>query len=122
MLRVRFEIPLIGQSPKDKFLAAALRGSLTQSDFRRVTWDAHLRSLPLTILKPAKRLGATWVSDFVDTGRNVNLCSDCLRKYGNWWTREDYYPAEACTSDCDGCGDVLIPATKFRKRTQGVPQ
>ena len=116
MYRVRFEIPLIGQ-PRN-YQEAALAGKVTQSDFRRVTWDAHRMSLPFAITKPTRRLGAGWMDDFVQQGKIVHLCGDCLRHYGKWWNSEQYYPSMAVTSDCDGCGETLVSCTKFEKRTQ----
>jgi hypothetical protein len=90
-----------------------LAGKLTQSDFNRLTWDSHISSLQATLLKPGRRLGGAWIDDFVALGRQVCICEDCNRRYGDWWNGVQYRAMEAVIGDCDGCGEPLMKCVKF---------
>lgn len=62
----------------------------------------------MTILKPGRRLGATWMSDFIGQRRSVSLCPACQKRYGDWNEKVGYSMRDKPElTDCDGCGQVL---------------
>ena len=91
-----------------------LNGAFTQNDYRRMVTDIERQSRHMTILKPGRRLGATWIDDFVARRRAVSLCPDCERKYGDWHVRFHYHARDAKEiTDCDGCGQILQRCTAY---------
>ncbi len=109
-------MPLVGgSSPFDSqflnphsLIAHALRGTLTTSDIRRVYTHANQKTRHLALIKPGRRLGGSWMDDFIGQKRSVTLCRDCESKYGNWYVGCHYErrTGEELT-DCDGCGTEL---------------
>ena len=87
----------------------------TRSERRKVIANAEKRSRHLAVLKPAIRLGASWIDDQVSGRVNINLCETCTRIYGYWWRkthyRGDYFNFKL--SDCDGCATTLVSCTPF---------
>ena len=59
----------------------------------------------LAVTKPTRRLGAGWISDFVERRKNFTLCETCARKYDiNWWKRYEYISDwVGWLTNCDGC-------------------
>lgn len=88
-------------------MAHAVRGTFDRADYRRWVTETERKSRHLTALKPGRVFGASWMSDFVERRKNVNLCNDCARRYGNWYTRRNYVPLGRIRklTDCDGCSD-----------------
>jgi len=112
-LRFRFELPLsdLAGTP----LGALLRGKLTRSDFRNITMETWEKTDRFAVVKPQRKLGATWMDDFFAQGLLVSLCSDCTRMYGHWWRQVHYLPnLELNYADCDGCSLKLVAVTQFR--------
>lgn len=109
-LRIRYQtrIPILGSVPKRSPLWHAANGTLTRSDYRSLITDLERRTHHMTILKPGRRLGATWMSDFIGQRKSVSLCADCQRKYSNWHEKVGYHVRDnSDLTDCDGCGQVL---------------
>ena len=121
-LHYQQRIPIIGSKilrnskriqPKSP-LAHVFNGTYTPSDFRRfvTSWDKYTR--PMSVLKPARRLGGAWFGDFVAQRRAVSLCLDCERKYGDWHIKANYSKRDArAITDCDGCGESPVICSSY---------
>lgn len=84
------------------------RGSFTQSDYRRMIQTCEQQTRHMTTLKPGRRLGASWIDEFVGNRRSVSLCRECERKYGDWHVHVNYHARDVAElTDCDGCGESL---------------
>lgn len=70
-----------------------------------------------SIFKPGSRLGGGWMGDRVACRKPINLCPVCLKKYRDWYSAVNYRPdwdyspahgKKGWTTDCDGCGGVMM--------------
>jgi len=93
---------------------------MDRNTYRRQITDYARQTRPMAAIKPGRVLGGVWMDRFVSDRRNVVLCADCVRKYGNWHVRNHYRPQPAWLTphmahraDCDGCGEELAVVTRF---------
>ena len=69
--------------------------------------DYFKKTEHLAIVKPWRRLGATWIDDYAARRKNVALCDDCARRYGNWYVRYEYFhDVVGWGTNCDGCREI----------------
>lgn len=71
-----------------------------------------------SVVKPGRRLGASWICDKVGARRPVVLCGECILRYKGWWKKEDYLADWGWNyiGDCDGCSLVGCRVTLFHAR------
>ena len=78
----------------------------------------HMRSHDhQVVVKPALRTGGSWLDGCAARRENINLCRErCSRKDVPWMHRAGYradWNFFGKVSDCDGCGDKLVPVVGF---------
>ena len=107
-------IRTVGQVPVSEYLR-----KIRSVNHQKMAPQLDRQSRHMTVIKPERQLGATWMDNFVARRKSVSLCHNCRNRYGDWYKKYAYLPHTRFKeiTDCDGCSSTMIVCTGFWHET-----